>query len=587
MKTQLLRTIVTPAAWRMDSEADFFGDFDVVEEDDTCKDELQSFGISTADYDTCLRVMQIVADGGAPVANSAALREFRQIGMSIFHGDAALVGQPYGGLTKSEYLLKLVQMRDRHAREQKARALDRDMRNKRQLRAQRKEQMAQLMGPPLQSLIEYPVTETTPGSEGVLQSETADSNNADALFMELVQGRGADGNNSGDQEQYFTYMSCYSCKKRFQEVHFFYDQLCGECAALNWEKRNQTCDLTGYTAIVTGSRVKIGFHITLKLLQWGCTVIATTRFPTDALERFTRQPDFNEWRDRLKIYALDLRDIAAVRAFCAWCGTNYPSLDILINNAAQTVKRPPAYYRTLIAAEQKQLPLLEKSELDMLVHRSCGQELVPSTVSAAEEAEEKEKHDGNGDLLLGEGEDDRYFPAGLVDEHGQQVDLRGKNSWTMQIQEVNPLELLEVHMVNAFSPFVLNGHLKTVLAARMNTRPWSYIVNVSAMEGKFYRHKTPNHPHTNMAKAALNMMTRTCAQEYATHQIAMTAVDTGWITEENPVPIALRTRENNDFQTPIDEVDAAARILDPIVHGLRTGTPQIGLFLKDYKESEW
>ena len=108
------------------------------------------------------------------------------------------------------------------------------------------------------------------------------------------------------------------------------------------------------------------------------------------------------------------------------------------------------------------------------------------------------------------------------------------------------------------------------------------------MEGKFYRHKTPNHPHTNMAKAALNMMTRTSAAELAaTHRIFMTAVDTGWINDENPRERAAATAAASHFQTPIDEVDAAARVLQPVFEGVATGKPRFGVFLKDYAETEW
>jgi NAD(P)-dependent dehydrogenase (short-subunit alcohol dehydrogenase family) len=109
------------------------------------------------------------------------------------------------------------------------------------------------------------------------------------------------------------------------------------------------------------------------------------------------------------------------------------------------------------------------------------------------------------------------------------------------------------------------------------------------MEGKFYRHKTPNHPHTNMAKAALNMMTRTSAAELAEKKrVFMTAVDTGWINDENPRHIAARIAKTHDFQTPIDEVDAAARVLHPVFHGYAPGVePLRGVFLKDYVATEW
>jgi NAD(P)-dependent dehydrogenase (short-subunit alcohol dehydrogenase family) len=106
-------------------------------------------------------------------------------------------------------------------------------------------------------------------------------------------------------------------------------------------------------------------------------------------------------------------------------------------------------------------------------------------------------------------------------------------------------------------------------------------------QGKFYRHKSANHPHTNMAKAALNMMTRTSAQEYAKDRIFMTAVDTGWINDENPVERAAKIAEQNNFQTPIDEIDAAARCVDPVFNGVCEGKNEFGIFLKDYALTEW
>ena len=176
-------------------------------------------------------------------------------------------------------------------------------------------------------------------------------------------------------------------------------------------------------------------------------------------------------------------------------------------------------------------------------------------------------------------------PSGHLDINGQQIDLRTTNSWLLKLRDVSIPELVEVMAINALAPFLLNSRLQPLMASTQGNK---YVVNVSAMEGKFYRHKTPNHPHTNMAKAALNMMTRTSAKDLAEKDgIYMTAVDTGWINDENPRDKAARIAEASHFQTPIDEVDAAARVLHPVFHGVSTKEPLYGVFLKDFIATEW
>lgn len=556
--------------------------------------------------------------------------------------------------------------------------------------------------------------------------------------------------------------ACYVCKRNFVFLHSHYDKLCPPCARVNWAKRNQVADLRGYTAVLTGARVKIGFECGLKLLRCGARVIATSRFPHDTAKRYAELEDFPVWKDNLHVHGLDMRDLKAVIAFTELVKTLYGRVDIIVNNAAQTVRRPPLYYRHLLEDELKPrdtlpehlrdvvkedahsfyagfkmaaqrqavaaitnssnsksssgasasaageamtddsaspssatvedvtdhghshsaarasasavpavdavteaiaaavtgtsttgttgaagaTPVVEEvsefgtaATIDASVLESVtdamlsdGQTLPPLAMAARRAAEaevaatvasagassgavtvsttgssssatanqqltESLKTTDNKAALLSQlrvvdGQDSdgaemaKFFPVGIVDVTGQQVDLRPVNSWILTMSAVEPGELVETFAVNALAPFIINSRLLPVMQEANPSKP-RFVINVSAMEGKFYRHKGPQHPHTNMAKAALNMMTRTSAQECVQHQIYMNSVDTGWINDENPYEIAKRTAEATQFHTPIDETDAMARILDPIIDAVNTGKAVWGKFLKDFRSTEW
>ena len=498
-------------------------------------------------------------------------------------------------------------------------------------------------------------------------------------------------NDSNDEPVLLPKMrSCYACKMRFRELHRFYDQLCPSCATLNWEKRHQTADLRGKVAVVTGSRVKIGFQTCLKLLRAGASVVATTRFPNAAAEAYRQEDGFADWGSRLHVYGLDLRDVTGLEAFTRFLKMKYSTgIDVLINNACQTIRRPRGYYVPMMEKEERiwsngddvhkgllrgcvefenlrrqilltqdgegnngsslsetnktiedgngstpdvQITMLDDDDDDdnhqdvngstsveatdntnganatpvspskatsMIVPQQESSSTVVSTTTATKAPFEKTgiSHSAamSQMIILPEdvGVSDSVLPPGVSDINGQQLDLRKTNSWLLKMEQVSTPELMECMFVNAIAPFVLNSRLKPLLCSPMDddSRPDRYVINVSAMEGKFYRYKMPNHPHTNMAKAALNMMTRTSAEDLAKkHRIFMNSVDTGWINDENPLERASKTAAVNKFQTPIDEIDAAARILDPIftgVNGGRAAKKDYGKFLKDYKETEW
>lgn len=484
-----------------------------------------------------------------------------------------------------------------------------------------------------------------------LESEGCEAHNRDAqAIMDSTdalrvpdgpaKGNGDDGADVAPDEEasarYERQQACYICRARFTERHHFYAALCPPCASLNFAKRSQARDLAGRVCIVTGARVKIGFETALKLLRMGARVIVTSRFPGDAARRYWAEPDAQEWRHRVEFWGVDFRFLGHVERFCDCLSQRLEWLDILVNNACQTIRRPAGYYRSLLEGEaltnisnsspltlDSPPPLLGKEsaagrqDLGDLGDEAAGAASVAALAQAGVGDLTAEAATGGAlsqgvsaaaasqlqvlsDDALGAAEIEALMPAGELDAHDQQLDLRDRNSWLLKLGEVATPEAVEAMCINALAPFILNGRLRPLLERSPNAD--RYIVNVSAMEGKFYRWKQPTHPHTNMAKAALNMMTKTSAEEFAACGIYMNSVDTGWINDENPLPVARRIATDHGFQTPIDEVDAAARILDPVLTGMEALSkavavvsgeasagdgPPFGKFLKDYLPTEW
>eukprot|EP00011_Vannellida_sp_DIVA3-517-6-12_P013022 CAMPEP_0114624118 /NCGR_PEP_ID=MMETSP0168-20121206/10607_1 /TAXON_ID=95228 ORGANISM="Vannella sp., Strain DIVA3 517/6/12" /NCGR_SAMPLE_ID=MMETSP0168 /ASSEMBLY_ACC=CAM_ASM_000044 /LENGTH=1083 /DNA_ID=CAMNT_0001835393 /DNA_START=34 /DNA_END=3282 /DNA_ORIENTATION=+ len=380
--------------------------------------------------------------------------------------------------------------------------------------------------------------------------------------------------------------------------------LCEDCREFNTARRALQADMAGMTALVTGGRIKIGFATAVSLLKSGAEVIVTTRFPHDAAVRFSAEPTFPEWKPRLHIYGVDFRNLPSVQEFVSHLQTHYTHLEVLVNNAAQTIRRPPGYYRRLVESE---IALVQSSTNGQLQQHLCGlvknvghnphlvaeeTQLLTGGVPACSNALAAA---GSGTSRVAENalsnliESDRYspeqekalFPADRVDEHGLQLDLRSKTSWNSTIEEVSVVEMAEVQMVNSVVPFILTQQLLPLLQRTGTRGGIAFVINVTSAEGQFSGGNKygSRHPHTNMAKASLNMLTRTIAEQYKSMGIVVNSVDTGWVSQMQPAG----DRSATAAVAPLGVEDGAARVLAPVYDTLLGNTVPHGVLLKDYK----
>jgi NAD(P)-dependent dehydrogenase (short-subunit alcohol dehydrogenase family) len=344
---------------------------------------------------------------------------------------------------------------------------------------------------------------------------------------------------------------CYVCRARYREVSGAYPRLCPACAHDHSVRRALRVDLTGRRALVTGARVKLGYALALRLLRDGAHVTALTRFPRDAVRRYASEPDAGRWIDRLNVAGLDLRDLRAVVQWADAFRSSQAPVDILVQCAAQTVRRPDAHFAELRAGELRALPPPLEARCDA------------TTPTTADDVSMK--------------------PTAGVD--GLPPDTRPVHTWRETLTELDPGEMVECMAVNALAPSLMAARLAPWMATAAPSD--RYIVHVTAAEGQFAQAtRLRYHPHTNMAKAALNMLTHTSARDLARRGVFLVSVDPGWFSDEAPARARRSVARGEGFVLPVSLEDAAARVYDPIARGV-LGAPVWGCLLRNYEPARW
>lgn len=397
--------------------------------------------VSEQDLETCLRVLRAFqSDAGFVEFQQPRFKPLRQALLPLH---AELRGKFFHGKEAADDSKRQEKKRKLKVERARQKALDHQFINNTKLRAERIARLESLTtANPLLAQVPDGAVDSDAVPKLLTQpTETEDQSMEDADAAELHRHR-----------------ACYTCKLKFKTLHHFYDRLCPSCAQLNYEKRMQMAQLDGHVAVVTGARVKIGYEICLKLLRSGATVIATTRFPKDAAYRYARERDFADWKHRLQIYGMDFRDLGVIDRFMDHVEATYGSMDILINNATQTIRRPTHYYKHLIAAEVAPVPedmasaneilrgnanLLGNSPVSAEAPGSETTALVtagstlataaamPSSVLLSQVAVLPEDHESADTASK--------FPAAQVDVNNQQIDLRTSNSWVLKLNQIETM----------------------------------------------------------------------------------------------------------------------------------------------------
>ena len=461
--------------------------------------------------------------------------------------------------------------------------------------------------------------------DDILIEDTKDVEKRNLLQKKRKKEKEKEKENEEDNKKKFMFKSCYICKQRLglDNINKFYGTLCNKCGDYNYSFRTMELDFKGRIAIVTGGRVKIGYYIVKKLLSYGCKVITTSRFPNDALSRFKEDPDYDIFKNNLIIYPIDFRIFQSTVKFVNYIKDNCSHIDFLINNAAQTIRRNTEYYEYLLPIELKKLNKEDDNKIiknDYLeLKKNISEDLIKeeSFELSDDQKNEMTKKYERRELLNSlaaliknkDPENEEILPLSVIASQikimeekeqskiyimggdGQPYDFtKGKNSWNLELDEISFQEFTEVQIINAWTPYYLCAKLKPM----MMKSPFQdkYIVNVTAVEGIFNHFKRTTHVHTNMAKAALNMLTRTCGKYLEKDKIYMTCVDTGWVSHMNEMNKVIEGKdkdysENEMASVPLDELDGAMRVLHPIIEGIKNKNYMYGILLKDYVKSKW
>lgn len=335
---------------------------------------------------------------------------------------------------------------------------------------------------------------------------------------------------------------CYRCKKFYNQSIIIdrYIDFCLTCGLFNYEKREDHVDLKDKVAFVTGIRQKIGLSIALKLLRCGAKVIGTTRFPQFTWYNYAKQPDFDEWKDKLVIYKCDFLNINKVHEMIVYLKTH--NISIIINNACQTIKASPIYYEKLTCVEESIKCLTYEGNISTEANIT-GDELIQI-----------------GKVIEFNNFDD------VLD-----IPIKDQSSWVKHIGDIDPGEIMEATVINQMVPTLIINSLKNELVGD------KFIINVTCLEGTFNCNKTGAHPHTNMCKAAMNMLIRTLFEE---GDLNVYSIDPGFVSGVNP--------QMNHY--PLSTDDASAQILYPIIQfykGKRLPKSIEWCHIRGYQPTAW